>query len=360
MNYNSVQEMIDAGITNMTVIRNNSKQDDGIDTVTGVDWFTFNGTVASSIYVSGNTFFGFGTNAEQLKVNRRDTAMWYLYREEGTLFNYYRFLKIRWSGYSHYNSSDVNSKITYDVILWESGDISLHMVDVPSSNWNGTFSLLNTSYNAPSSASPDVTFLVQENGSFIPTYELIELAEPYDRKYLIQSGDSMFTVTDGVLTAVEGSVNAELFRTYGVDDIPASELLVTLTDPVVLYWIDSTEDEINSLVAVVKGVPPAQTLESEDYDMTHETILGIGTVNVDASDDCLFAVSFDAGQTWKMYAGTAWETLSEGDTGMSPSVLSAIPTEKWNSEATTGRFRFRITLPSSDSFLNSLLVDYLN
>ena len=182
---------------------------------------------------------------------------------------------------------------------------------------------------------------------------------PYSYKYLIQSDDSLFTITAGVLTAVDGSLTAELFRTYGVDEIPSSDLLVTLTDPVVYRWTDAPE--IDSLVAMVQGVPHTpQVIESEDYDMTHETILGIEKVIVDASDDCLFAVSFDSGQTWKLHTGENWVTLSEGDTGMSPSVLSAIPTEDWNAVATTGRFRFRVTIPSVDSYLNSLVVDYLN
>lgn len=360
MNYNSVQEIIDAGITNMTVIRNNSRQDDGTDTVTGVDWFTFNGTVASSIIVSGNSFFGFGSSSEQLKVNRRDCAMHYLYREEGILFNYYRFLKIRWFGYTQYNSTAEYYRMTYDVILWDTGDISLHMVDFPTFNVDGTFTLLTTSYTKPTATTPDVTFMVQRNGSFVPTYELIGLAEPYDRKYLIQSGGSLFTVTDGALTAVEGSVNADLFRTHGVDEIPASELLVTLTDPVVLYWVDTTEYEIKPLVAVEQAVPPVQTVESPDYDMTHSSIVGIEKVLVDASDDVRFAISFDSGQTWYTHTGQAWGILSEADTGMSASIMSAITTEDWNSIATTGKFRFRLTIPSVDSCLNSLVVDYLN
>jgi hypothetical protein len=360
MNYNSVQEIIDAGITNMTVIRNNSKQDDGVDTVTGVGWFTFNGTVASSIYVSGNTFFGFGTNAEQLKVNRRDTAMFYLYREEGLLMNYYRFLKIRWSGYSQCNYTSAGYKLTYDVILWDTGDISLHMVDVPTSYYNGTFSLLDVAYTAPTATTPDVTFRVQENGSFVSSNDLIVIDPPYDRKYLIQSGDSLFSVVEGVLTAVEGSVNAELFRAYGADEVPSSDLLNTLTDPVVLYWVDTTEYEIDSLVAVEQAVPYAQTVESPDYNMEHSSILGIEKVLVDASDGVRFAISFDSGQTWKIHTGEAWATLSEGDTGMSPSALSAITTEDWNAEATTGKFRFRITLPTVDDYVNSLVVDYLN
>ena len=95
MNYNSIQSILDAGTTNMTAIRDNIRNDDGTDTLTGVDWFKFNGVVASTIYVSGNTWFGFGANTNQLNLNRRDTVVLYEYREEGTLFELYRFLKIR-------------------------------------------------------------------------------------------------------------------------------------------------------------------------------------------------------------------------------------------------------------------------
>lgn len=189
---------------------------------------------------------------------------------------------------------------------------------------------------------------------------LTGVVKDYDRKYLIQSGGSLFTVTDGALTAVEGSLNAKLFRKHGSDDIPASELLVTLTDPVVLYWVDTTEFEISQLVAVEQAVPFVQTVESPDYNMGHSSIVGIEKVLVDASDDCLFAVSFDSGQTWYTHTGQTWGTLSEGDTGMSPSALSTITAEAWNTIATTGKFRFRVTLPSVESCVNSLTVDYLN
>jgi hypothetical protein len=360
MNYNSIQDLLDAGITNMEVLRNNSKNDDSVETVTGVDWFTFNGTVASSIYVSGNTFFGFGTNTEQLRVNRQDTAMWYLYREEGTLFNYYRFLKIRWSGYSWYSASDPSSQMIYDVILWDTGDISLHMVTIPTSSWGTSFSLLNVAFDRPSSSSPDVTFRVQEDGSFVSTNELIVIDPPYDRKYLIQSGDSLFTVVEGVLTAVEGSVNADLFRTYGSDEIPSSDVLITLTDPVVLYWVDTVEYEISPLVAMVQGVPFQQVINTPNYSMRHPSIMGIEKVLVEATDNVGFAVSFDSGDTWLVWTGSAWGELSEGDTGMSAEMMKSISSEDWNSVATTGTFKFRAVLPTVNSTITSLVVDYLN
>ena len=37
----------------MEILRNNSLQDDGTDTVKGVDWFQYKGKTASTLYVSG-------------------------------------------------------------------------------------------------------------------------------------------------------------------------------------------------------------------------------------------------------------------------------------------------------------------
>lgn len=49
MNYNSVEEILSSGISNMTVLRNNLKNDDGTDDIAGVDWFTFNNTTISTL-----------------------------------------------------------------------------------------------------------------------------------------------------------------------------------------------------------------------------------------------------------------------------------------------------------------------
>ena len=73
---------------NMTVLRDNRLNDDGTDTVTGVDWFRFRETTAASFYVSGNSWIGIGQNSEQLKISRRDADLYTLKREEGTLFEH--------------------------------------------------------------------------------------------------------------------------------------------------------------------------------------------------------------------------------------------------------------------------------
>lgn len=363
MNYNSVEEILAAGITNMEVIRDNSKQDDGTDTVTGADWFTFNNAAASSIYASGNTWLGFGSNSEHLRVNRRDAAMWYLYREEGTLSGIYKFLKIRWSGYSYYNKTSDSYKLTYDVILWDSGNISLHMVDIPSNSYDGTFQLAagsSVDFTAPTAANPDVTFRTQGAGNTVYTAEsvCITIDPPYDKRYLVRAIGTLYTVSGGALTALSATeITAALFRASGCDAVPDTALFDGLTDPEILYFADTTEYEIKPLTAVQKAVPVPQTIETPDYDMTYPSIFGISGVQCEAGSGVRFAVSFDSGASWKEWSGSEWAEASEGMTAVE---LAAVTADAWNSAAATDKYRFRATLPDKDNYVKSLIVNYIN
>lgn len=157
----------------MTVLRSNSAQDDGVDTVDGVDWFTFNGTVATKLYVSGNSFVGFGTSAEHLKVCRRDCKMWYLYRQEG-IIGRVKFLKIRWEGYAKYSALDSSYALVWELFIFDDGGMFLNVVSVPSvSGHIGTNALTcgNTTYPYTIELSTPVSysFLYQDDGSFVVT-----------------------------------------------------------------------------------------------------------------------------------------------------------------------------------------------
>lgn len=364
--YNSVEEIFAAGITNMEVLVNNTSYDDNVFTATGADWLKFNNATVGNVYVSGNTFFGFGSNAEHLKVNRRDAKMWYLYREEGTLFNYYRFLKFRWRGYTHYSATDAASLMEYDVILWENGCISLHMVTVPTSNYTGVFQLTAASaltYTAPTADAPDVTFAPQDENNTIyeVSYEVINLAQPYDRKYLIRSGSTLYTVADGALSALtETEISASLFQTYGVDDLPDGSLLVGLTDPEVLYWHDSTDDPPELTLTVTGSPPVPQIVVTNTQDMSDPSILGIESVTVDASEDVLFALSFDDGTTWKAYDGTQWVTLSTENSGMNKTTMENISLEAWAEVVTSAMYKLRLVLMDTGSYVSAVRVNYIN
>ncbi|MBQ8237935.1 MAG: hypothetical protein IJZ39_07310 [Oscillospiraceae bacterium] len=173
-NFSKLSELLNT-TDGMTVLRNNSAQDDGVDTVTGVDWFTFNGVVVSNLYVSGNSFVGFGSNTEHLKICRRDGKMWYLYRQEGVIGNT-KFLKIRWQGYTYYSSTASTYALTWELFLFDDGGMYLNIISVPSnSSYLGTSQLIcgSNTYSFTVSVSTPVgySFLPDETNKFILSKE---------------------------------------------------------------------------------------------------------------------------------------------------------------------------------------------
>jgi len=132
------------GVTsNMEMIRNNTKNDDGTDTLTGVDWFYFNQVLADNIYVNGNNWIGFGVSAAGLNVCNRDGATWYVRRLEGKLTNGHRFLKIEVEGYTRYNYSSTTYKLVYELYLFDDNSMFLNIIQTPtSSSYLGTSSLV--------------------------------------------------------------------------------------------------------------------------------------------------------------------------------------------------------------------------
>ena len=128
----------------MVAVRENKKNDDVTDTVDGASWFPFNGIAADKIYISGNNWIGFGESSEQLKICRRDGAVWYVYRFEGTLNNGVKVLKIRVEGYTRFNASgDDETALKYELFMFSNGDMYLNVLQSPdsSSSYAGTSSI---------------------------------------------------------------------------------------------------------------------------------------------------------------------------------------------------------------------------
>lgn len=366
-NYTSVEDIFNVNVDALTCLINNISYDDNSYTITSIpDWIKFNNIAVTSIQVNGNSWIGFNGSTEHIKFNRRDAKMWYLWVEEGLLYNYYKFYRIRWKGYSHYSSTSSSNLQEWEAVIFDTGDICIHAINIPTSSYDGTNNIIASqtyTYAKLTTENRFVAFYSQDenNTTFTVDQNCIVIEPPYDKKYLIKAEDKLYTITDGVLVELESTeLNAELFRTSGIDTIPESVLLITLVEPEIFYWIDTNEHEIDLIKVIEKATPPVQVIESIDYDMTHPTILGIEKVLVDATSGVMFAVSFDSGETWKMWTGTEWGTLSERASGMSAEVMSTITTEQWNSQATTGKFRFRIAISNADDKFKSLVVDYIN
>ena len=359
MNYNSIEEIFAADTTNMTVLRNNIKQDDGADAITGINWFTFNGKVTSTIYASGNSFVGFGSSSEHLKVNRRDGAMYYLYREEGTLYNYYKFLKIRWGGYSAYNQTSSSYAITYDVILWDTGDISLHMVSIPTSSNNGTYSLVASSTYSytVSSSSPDVTFKKTDTG-FTVSNSIIELSLPFNKRYLVRSGSTYYTVANNTLSEISiSNLTSEVFLTSGTEELPDINLLLNLTNPEILYWVDD-ERGIPVTGLIVNGIPSVPQMFCYDVKTVPENTV-ITKAEVYNANDILLTVTFDNGVTWMYYNTTTntWVTAASDNEGMTDITFKNLIPEQWSMAPLTTTYQFRCALMSLESRAGSIYVN---
>lgn len=363
MNYNSIEDII-SDVTHATVIINNEGHDEDAVAVDGADWLTFNNAAVAQIYCSGNSWLGFGSNSEHLRVNRRDAKMYNLWREEGTLYGYYHFIRIRWNGYTYYGTTADDYRITFDVVLFDTGDIYLHMVDIPTSYNDGTNELsAGTAYSYTySSESPNVSFYRQEDGTFTVANEVIRILEPFDRKYLIRDSETgtIYNITDGVLTQISVSeVTATVFQQYGMDEISDPALLLSIHKPVILYWQDS-DTELPEKKVVVKAVPPEQNITTE-IDLSDESITGIMGVNVEVSGAPVFSCSFDDGSTWNIHNGTDWVAIADGASGMDADTLKAITSEQWNAAtADISFFIFRITLTGTEDAVNSVVIKFLN
>ena len=195
--YDSVGAMMNT-TENMEHLVINTRHDDDVIQFVGADWFNFNGTPISNIFVSGNSFIGLGTNAEHLLVCRRDAAMYDFYREEGSLFGAYRFLKIRWEGYAQYNNISEDVRLVYEWVFFETGDMFLNIIKAPNATgYLGTNRInggMNADFTIVVTQQQYISFYHKDDKGkmFDIEYSIIDLAPPFERKYLLSDKYNKF------------------------------------------------------------------------------------------------------------------------------------------------------------------------
>ena len=365
-NYASIDTLLNT-IDGMTAFRNNSEQDDGTDSITGVDWFKFNSVSASTIYVSGNNWIGFGTSSEQLKICRRDGATWSVYYQTGTIKTSIQFYKLHIIANTQFFSSNPsNTVLIYEVFFFSDGRIFIYIIQSPTdSSYLGESSLVcgstTTSLTIGLNNTCPIYITLTPTDATTGTgwsakYKKITFGTI---RYLVKSGTTYYTVVDGAMSALSDvtDLTASVFTEHGTSAVPTSALLITLASPTVYKWSDG--QTISNLTATVTALPPNQTVVTENFDMTDSSILGIEKVTADSDGNTLYAVSFDNGTTWYAYADSAWVVLTEAQSGMTKATLNGIGTDAWATMATTGHYKFRFVL-FENSYVNSIVVDYLN
>lgn len=199
--YFSLEDMMNT-TENMEKLIDNSAQDDNTLTFDGVDWFLFDDTIISNVYISGNSWFGLGKSQEHLLVCRRDAKMYNLYREEATLFGAYRVLKFRWEGYSLHNSTKQDVELVYEWFFIDNGDMFLNLIETPSNeNYLGNSKIngsVNQDLTVRSGRPANVSFyhLDDSGRRFDIRYEVLEIHPSHERKYLLSDAEGRYYKTE--------------------------------------------------------------------------------------------------------------------------------------------------------------------
>lgn len=345
----------------MTVIVG-SRQDDTTNTLTGMPWFHFNGVQASNLYASSNSWIGIGVNGEQLRICRRDGSMYYLYRQEGTLWDgYYDFLKLRFDGYTYYNSENDYHRLIWEAFFISDGRIMLNIIRTPSGDDLGRSELLCGNENVPipigyNSGAPYQYILtpanVESGTGWTIEAHVPFVQEPYDRAYLIQDGNgNTYTVEDNQLVQITGGLTVQNFRDYGLDEVDG-DILIGLPNPKLCYWHDSN-DALPSLTLYTRAVPLVPQLV-----VFPTTTLGgaINSISIVGDDATLYDVSFDGGTTWYKYNDGWTQVSTEGD-GSTRVTLEAINAAGWAAKVSS-TLKFRAWFRRG-SFMRSIRMDYV-
>lgn len=232
----------------MTAIVNNVKHDDDVVSVTGVDWFTYAGKTASTIYVSGNNFIGFGQNAEQLKIWYRNGAIYYVYRQEGTLASGKRFLKIRVEGYVYYSLTYSTYALKYEVFLIEGQTLFINVTQIPTSSYyKGISSITDgkatTDLTISATSTVPISILVKNAGvSQIVSYEKF-VEDKYVTGITVSKMPDKTTYYQG---EIFDSTGLEISKTY------SDGALETITD-YELSGFDSSSAGAKTIIVTASG-----------------------------------------------------------------------------------------------------------
>lgn len=295
----------------MTAVVNNKKHDDDVVSVAGVDWFTYAGKTASTIYVSGNNFIGFGRNAEQLKICRSDGAVYYIYRQEGTLTSGKRFLKIRVEGYTHFSYTSSLYELKYEVFLIEGQTLFINVVDISSNNGNTVTSSITDgkttiNLNISVSSKKPISILVRNAGvaqivsyeKFVDTYitgitvsKMPDKTTYYQGELFDATGlEVSKTYSDGALEAITD------YELSGFDSSSAGTKTITVTASGKTTTFEITVSEASITAISVTTMPTKVNYHiGKEFDSTGIVVTATTSDGntIDVTKDCTYS-GFDS------------------------------------------------------------------
>lgn len=122
----NLADFVDNYSTMPVCILNNVKNDDGTVNTSFIDFvWSYNNSDVTTVYYNGNSWIGLGGTSENVRLNRRDAAIYYAYMRNAVLtdYNNLKAVQIVWGGSSAY-SSTIDQ--WWELWLFENGDAMIH------------------------------------------------------------------------------------------------------------------------------------------------------------------------------------------------------------------------------------------
>lgn len=331
-----------------------SGNDDSTYTISNTMDFVFNGTAVSTVYVNSNNWFGFGSSTTHLQIMNRDGYAQYIRYQRGLLREGLDFLKIRYDGYTVYNSKTTSNRLIYELFLLSNNDMFLNLIQTPTSSNTGTSQIIcgskTTSLSLIDSTGAgkgkEVTFVANGDTATAYTveYRAYQEANTETESFLLRMEDTYYTVIDGALVEAElEALTPAIFLKYGFDELPSAELFATMANPHVYCW--RSDSKRQQLVANLTAEPFPQVITA-CADMNHESIIGITEMTAQFSGTVMVQYSLDDEVTFS-------EEIPLAD------FLNTDVALLWESAQETKRIHYRFIL-YEEATLTSFRMHYIN
>jgi hypothetical protein len=297
----------------------------------GFDFFYNGVNCRTLIYTSGNSWVGFGSATEHLKINRRDARYNNLFYSK-EIENGKSVFRLRWEGNSSYSGSGNN--LVWELILYNDNTMVLIIEAIPNNGTN-SFDTKGGSGSASWQVGKSYVFYpTQEQGKAYTiqegSYQQIII------KYLIDDGENgIKTWQDSAWVKIaDAPVIESIIKNNGINALPASRNGLLLTNPTLLVWTDelTTPDLKIKTTAVPK---PKLIKQNTDYLIPTGIKNVVITATVIGTAVIRIICSCDEGATWKAWNGSSWISVGTSDinnvksNGMTPSILNAITETQW-------------------------------
>ena len=152
-------------------------------------------------YISSDCYVNCSNSSAKISIDQRDNSSYNVSYCGFTTSDCGDVLKIRWEGMDPYGNASVN--LIWELFLLANGDIIIIHEKIPTSSFNGTFSVYGIGYTKPTENKTFYSFYAKDKN--LNSYTIVQ--EPYDIRLHDESVTFDFEIPEGELSDFIGNRN---------------------------------------------------------------------------------------------------------------------------------------------------------